>query len=68
MFGGEKSAFSSLGLTRSQRLGGFALCFVAGFGISLLGAILLFIGGVGAFATLFALGAIVSLVGTGFLM
>ncbi|ORX40525.1 Got1/Sft2-like family-domain-containing protein [Kockovaella imperatae] len=68
IFGGEKSAFSSLGLTRYQRLGGFVICFIAGFGISILGAIMLFLGATGAFATLFAVGAIVSLIGTGFLI
>ncbi|KAK4683491.1 hypothetical protein P7C73_g6762, partial [Tremellales sp. Uapishka_1] len=68
IFGGETSAYSALGLTRVQRLGGFAACFVVGLGLSLLGAILLFLGATGAFATLFAVGAIISLVGTGFLV
>ncbi|KAK1921975.1 SFT2-domain-containing protein [Papiliotrema laurentii] len=68
IFGGNKPAFSGLGLTRYQRLGGFALCFAAGFGVSLLGAIMLFIGATGAFATLFGVGTILSLLGTGFLI
>ncbi|KAI9634118.1 SFT2-domain-containing protein [Dioszegia hungarica] len=68
VFGGETSAFSSLGLTRSQRLGGFFACFLGGLAVSLLGAILLFLGATGAFATLFAVGGILSLVGTGFLV
>ncbi|WVR00149.1 hypothetical protein IAU59_007291 [Kwoniella sp. CBS 9459] len=68
IFGGNQSAYSSLGLTRTQRIGGFAACFVGGLGISLLGAILLFLGATGAFATLFAVGGIVSLIGTGFLI
>lgn len=58
--------------------------FVGGFGVSLLGAVLLFLGATGAFAStslvtihtyrpahlsaLFAVGTILSLVGTGFLM
>ncbi|OCF44650.1 vesicle transporter SFT2B [Kwoniella heveanensis CBS 569] len=51
IFGGNQSAYSSLGLTRTQRIGGFAACFVGGLGISLLGAILLFLGATGAFAS-----------------
>jgi hypothetical protein len=62
----QESAFSSLKLTRYQRLTGFAACkrldplvralanavgFVVGFGVSLLGAIMLFIGFTGAFAS-----------------
>jgi hypothetical protein len=63
----QESAFSSLKLTRYQRLTGFGLCelsadrfrqaeslhpgFVVGFGVSLLGAIMLFIGFTGAFAS-----------------
>ncbi|EAL19132.1 hypothetical protein CNBH2310 [Cryptococcus deneoformans B-3501A] len=43
-------------------------CFVGGLAISLLGAILLFLGATGAFATLFAVGGIISLIGTGFLI
>lgn len=42
--------------------------FVGGLAISLLGAILLFLGATGAFATLFAVGGIISLIGTGFLI
>nr|ODN91722.1 vesicle transporter SFT2B [Cryptococcus depauperatus CBS 7841] len=42
--------------------------FVGGLAISLLGAILLFLGATGAFASLFALGGVISLVGTGFLV
>ncbi|WVN86494.1 vesicle transporter SFT2B [Cryptococcus depauperatus CBS 7841] len=68
IFGGQQSAFSGLGLTRTQRIGGFAACFVGGLAISLLGAILLFLGATGAFASLFALGGVISLVGTGFLV
>ncbi|WVQ74223.1 hypothetical protein IAR50_003818 [Cryptococcus sp. DSM 104548] len=68
IFGGQESAFSALGLTRSQRIGGFAACFVGGLAVSLLGAILLFLGATGAFAVLFALGGVISLVGTGFLV
>ncbi|KAI0340480.1 SFT2-domain-containing protein [Trametopsis cervina] len=62
------SAFKFLGLTRQQRLYGFAGCLVTGFVLSLLGSILLFIGQLGLFATLFAIGTVVSLLGTGFLL
>ncbi|ORY33408.1 Got1/Sft2-like family-domain-containing protein [Naematelia encephala] len=68
IFGGEKPAFSGLGLTRYQRLGGFAFCFAAGFAVSLLGAILLFLGATGAFTVLFAVGGCLSLLGVGFLV
>ncbi|GFZ48766.1 hypothetical protein JCM24511_06515 [Saitozyma sp. JCM 24511] len=68
IFGGETPSYNFLGLTRTQRLGGFAACYVGGLAISLLGAILLFLGATGAFATLFAVGAILSLIGTGFLV
>ncbi|KAH9901252.1 SFT2-domain-containing protein [Cubamyces lactineus] len=54
------SAFKFLGLTRTQRLYGFIGC--------LLGTILLVPLGLGTFALLYALGTIVSLVGTGFLI
>ncbi|RSH91914.1 hypothetical protein EHS25_009284 [Saitozyma podzolica] len=68
IFGGETPSYNFLGLTRTQRLGGFAACYVGGLAVSLLGAILLFLGATGAFATLFAVGAILSLIGTGFLV
>ncbi|CAD6575460.1 MAG: hypothetical protein TREMPRED_001426 [Tremellales sp. Tagirdzhanova-0007] len=44
------------------------LGFVGGLAVSLVGAILLFLGATGAFATLFGVGSILSLVGTGFLV
>lgn len=44
------------------------MCFVGGLIISFLGAILLITGSGDAFAALFGFGAIISLVGTGFLM
>ncbi|KDQ60637.1 hypothetical protein JAAARDRAFT_124780 [Jaapia argillacea MUCL 33604] len=62
------SAFSFLGLTRTQRLYGFAGCLAIGFVLSLLGSIVLFIGGLGSFAILYGLGTIISLIGTGFLI
>ncbi|KAI0934448.1 hypothetical protein AcV5_006287 [Taiwanofungus camphoratus] len=62
------SAFSFLGLTRTQRLYGFAGCLVIGFVLSLLGSILLFVGALGSFAVLYGLGTVISLVGTGFLI
>ncbi|GHJ89416.1 hypothetical protein NliqN6_5818 [Naganishia liquefaciens] len=68
VFGGEESAYSKLGLTKTQRLYGFLGCTVVGFILSILGTILLFIGGLISFAILFSIGIIVSLVGTGFLI
>lgn len=62
------SAFSFLGLTRAQRLYGFAGCVIAGFVLSLIGSIVLFVGALGSFATLYAIGTVISLVGTGFLL
>ncbi|KAH9951295.1 SFT2-domain-containing protein [Amylocystis lapponica] len=62
------SAFSFLGLTRTQRLYGFAGCLAAGFVLSLLGSILLFVGQLGSFAVLYAFGTVISLAGTGFLL
>jgi len=62
------SAFSSLGLTKTQRLYGFGGCLVAGFVLSLLGSILLFVGQLGSFAVLYAIGTVISLAGTGFLI
>ncbi|VDC00880.1 unnamed protein product [Peniophora sp. CBMAI 1063] len=62
------SAFSFLGLTRKQRLYGFVACYGIGFILSLLGTILLLLGGLTSFAILYALGTIVSLIGTGFLI
>ncbi|KAF8582070.1 SFT2-domain-containing protein [Ramaria rubella] len=67
LFEGD-SAFSFLGLTRTQRLYGFIGCMVIGFVLSLLGAILLFLGQLATFALLFALGTIISLVGSGFVI
>ncbi|KAI0781074.1 SFT2-domain-containing protein [Trametes elegans] len=62
------SAFKFLGLTRTQRLYGFAGCLVAGFVLSLLGSIFLFLGSLASFAILYALGTVISLIGTGFLI
>ncbi|EPQ58071.1 SFT2-domain-containing protein [Gloeophyllum trabeum ATCC 11539] len=62
------SAFSFLGLTRTQRLYGFVGCLVTGFILSIIGSALLFIGLLGSFALLYVLGTIISLVGTGFLI
>ncbi|BEI82700.1 hypothetical protein CcaverHIS002_0305680 [Cutaneotrichosporon cavernicola] len=67
-FGGEEGAFKGLGLSRTERLMAFAGCFFGGFACSMLGAILLITGQSGAFAVLFGVGAIISLVGTGFLI
>lgn len=39
-----------------------------GFVMSLLGTILLFVGSLGSFAVLYAIGTIISLIGTGFLL
>jgi len=62
------SAFKMLGLTRMQRLYGFGGCLAIGFILSLLGSVLLFLGQLGSFAILYALGTVVALVGTGFLI
>ncbi|KAL1710036.1 Got1/Sft2-like family-domain-containing protein [Schizophyllum commune] len=63
------SAFKFLGLSRTTRLYGFAGCLIAGFVLSLIGTILLFLPGqLGSFAALYVLGTIISLVGTGFLI
>ncbi|GAA5913720.1 hypothetical protein JCM8208_003865 [Rhodotorula glutinis] len=65
---GDESAFKFLDLTKKQRLYGFGICLVTGFGLSLLGAILFALGQVTLFAILYVVGAILSLVGTGFLL
>ncbi|EIW60518.1 SFT2-domain-containing protein [Trametes versicolor FP-101664 SS1] len=62
------SAFKFLGLTRTQRLYGFVGCLAAGFVLSLLGSIFLFLGSLASFAILYAFGTVISLVGTGFLV
>jgi len=62
------SAFAALKLSKTQRIYGFVGCLVAGFICSLLGTLLLFVGGLITFAVLYALGTIISLVGTGFLI
>jgi len=62
------SAFSFLGLTRTQRLYGFVGCLVIGFVLSILGSSLLFLGQLGSFAVLYAMGTVISLLGTGFLI
>ncbi|KIP09238.1 hypothetical protein PHLGIDRAFT_18665 [Phlebiopsis gigantea 11061_1 CR5-6] len=62
------SAFKALGLTRMQRLYGFGGCLALGFVLSILGAAMLFLGQLGSFAILYALGTVISLIGTGFLI
>ncbi|KAI9446675.1 SFT2-domain-containing protein [Lactarius indigo] len=62
------SAFKSLGLTRTQRLYGFAGCYAIGLVLSVLGTVMLFIVGLASFAVLYALGTVISLIGTGFLI
>jgi len=62
------SAFHALGLTRMQRLYGFGACYLTGLILSVLGTVMLIIGSHGSFATLYALGTVVSLIGTGFLI
>jgi len=66
-FEGE-SAFSFLGLTRTQRLYGFVGCLVIGFVLSMLGSIMLFLAQLAGFAILYGMGTIVALLGTGFLI
>ncbi|PIL23857.1 hypothetical protein GSI_13608 [Ganoderma sinense ZZ0214-1] len=87
------SAFSFLGLTRTQRLYGFIGWYASrmfqmkptlegsrelmnvavdslglGFVLSLLGSIFLFLGSLTSFAFLYAIGTIIALIGTGFLI
>jgi len=62
------SAFKFLGLTRTQRLYGFVGCLIIGFLLSILGSALLFVGQLGSFAVLYAMGTLISLIGTGFLI
>ncbi|KAJ3728753.1 SFT2-domain-containing protein [Lentinula raphanica] len=62
------SAFKFLGLSRTTRLYGFIGCLAVGFVLSLLGSIVLFLAQLALFAILYALGTIVSLAGTGFLI
>ncbi|BGP11940.1 hypothetical protein JCM10049v2_007860 [Rhodotorula toruloides] len=64
----DESAFKFLDLTRTQRLYGFGICVVVGFALSLLGAIFFALGQVALFATLYVVGVVASLVGTGFLL
>jgi len=66
-FEGEP-AFKFLGLSKKARLYGFFSCLAIGFVLSLLGSIVLFLGSLTIFATLYVLGTIISLVGTGFLI
>ncbi|SPO22128.1 uncharacterized protein UTRI_02133_B [Ustilago trichophora] len=68
---GENDAFSKtfgIELTRQQRLIGFAACTFGGFVISLLGTVLLVTGSLSTFVVLYAVGVLVSLTGTGFLL
>jgi Got1/Sft2-like family len=51
-----------------QRFYGFGICFAAGFMISFFSTFLLFSGKVSAFAILYSLGNIISLIATGFLV
>ncbi|KAH8108133.1 SFT2-domain-containing protein [Cristinia sonorae] len=62
------SAFKFMGLSRMQRLYGFGACLALGFVLSILGAALLFLGMTASFAVLYALGTLVALIGTGFLI
>jgi len=66
-FEGE-SAFSFLGLTRTQRLYGFVGCLVGGFVLSIIASSFLFLGWLSSFAILYAVGTLISLAGTGFLI
>jgi hypothetical protein len=62
------SAFSFLGLTRTQRIYGFVGCLAIGFILSILGSVMLFLAQLALFAVLYAMGTVISLVGTGFLI
>jgi len=62
------SAFAFLKLSRTTRLYGFIGCTVGGFILSVLGVIFLILGSLISFALMYALGTVLSLVGTGFLL
>ncbi|GAA6009913.1 hypothetical protein JCM10207_002156 [Rhodosporidiobolus poonsookiae] len=64
----DDSSFKFLELTKTQRLYGFGACILGGFALSLLGSIFFALGQVPLFATLYVVGVVVSLVGTGFLI
>jgi len=66
MTGGEPSAFEFLNLTKTQRMYAFGGCLVAGFALSLVGAILFTFGQIALFATFYVIGVVVSLVGSEF--
>jgi len=62
------SAFKFLNLSKTTRLYGFAGCLIAGFVLSLLGTVVLTFGMLVLFSTLYILGTVISLIGTGFLI
>ncbi|GAA6035503.1 hypothetical protein JCM8097_000285 [Rhodosporidiobolus ruineniae] len=64
----DDSAFKFLDLTRTQRLYGFGACVLAGFVLSLVGAILFTFGQITLFALFYVIGLVISLIGTGFLL
>ncbi|KAK4702201.1 hypothetical protein P7C70_g4027, partial [Phenoliferia sp. Uapishka_3] len=64
----DSSMFAFLNLTRTQRFYGFGACLLGGFTLSLIGAIFFTFGQIALFATLYVLGVVLSLVGTGFLI
>ncbi|GAA5977443.1 hypothetical protein JCM11641_000965 [Rhodosporidiobolus odoratus] len=64
----DSSAFKFLDLTKTQRMYGFGACILGGFALSLLGSIFFALGQISLFATLYVVGVVVSLVGTGFLV
>ncbi|KAM0750467.1 SFT2-domain-containing protein [Meredithblackwellia eburnea MCA 4105] len=64
----DTSAFQFLELTKTQRLYGFGACLVGGFALSLIGSIFFAFGQIALFATLYVIGVVVSLIGTGFLV
>ncbi|GAA5889733.1 hypothetical protein JCM6882_004304 [Rhodosporidiobolus microsporus] len=68
MTSADDSAFKFLDLTKTQRMYGFGACVIGGFALSLLGAIFFALGQVALFATLYVVGVVLSLVGTGFLV
>ncbi|TFK25085.1 SFT2-domain-containing protein [Coprinopsis marcescibilis] len=67
-FSEGEPAFKFLNLSKKTRIYGFLGCIIVGFVLSLVGSILLFGGQVVAFAFLFGLGTLVSLLGTGFII
>ncbi|KAF9165080.1 hypothetical protein DFQ26_000628 [Actinomortierella ambigua] len=64
----DTNPISCFSLSRTERLYGFAICFIVGFLMSILSTISLATGMIGIFATFFTLGNVISLLSTAFLI